>query len=98
MMYQSRLDLTTGKGMYVQSLGGPGGDTLAYVAAEDALGNVFAVGYTSSQSIYASSMQETIQTLPLEQSEIGTQYIAVKFGTGSASETPWCVSGNAQDS
>ena len=97
MMFQTKLDLSTGDGMYVQSIGGPGGDTVAWVAAEDAAGNVYAVGSTYSQSVYATSMTNAsgadspIQTLPLDQREIGEQFMAVKFNTGAADETPWCA-------
>ena len=96
MMYQSKLDLTTGKGMYVQSIGGPGGDTRAYAAADDDAGNVYIVGSTKSQSVYATSMENSsgvdspIQTLPIAQSEMGEQFMAVKLNT-AASETPWCA-------
>ena len=97
MIFQTKLDLSTGKGMYVQSIGGPGGSTVAYAAAEDEAGNVYAVGSTESQSVYATSMTSSsgldspIQTLPLAQSEMGEQFMAVKLNTGTASETPWCA-------
>ena len=97
MMYQSKLDLATGKGMYVQSIGGPGGDTQAFAAAADAAGNVYLVGSTKSQSVYATSMTTSsgvdspIQTLPIAQSAMGEQFMAVKLNTGAASETPWCA-------
>ena len=97
MMFQTKLDLSTGDGMYVQSIGGPGGNTVAWGAAEDAAGNVYAVGSTYSQSVYSTSMTSSsgvdspIQTLPLAQSEIGEQFMAVKFNTGAADETPWCA-------
>ena len=96
-MFQTKLDLSTGDGMYVQSIGGPGGNTVAWGAAEDAAGNVYAVGSTYSQSVYSTSMTSSsgvdspIQTLPLAQSEIGEQFMAVKFNTGAADETPWCA-------
>ena len=61
MMFQTKLDLRTGDGMYVQSIGGPGGSTVAWVAAEDAAGNVYAVGSTYSQSVYATSIRLTTQ-------------------------------------
>ena len=97
MMYQSKLNLTTGKGVYVQSIGGPGGDTQAYAAAADAAGNVYLVGSTKSQSVYATSMTTSngvdspIQTLPIAQSEMGEQFMVVMLNTGAASETPWCA-------
>ena len=97
MIFQAKLDLSTGKGMYVQSIGGPGGSTVAYAAAEDEAGNVYAVGSTESQSVYATSMTSSsgldspIQTLPLAQSEMGEQFMVFKLNTGTASETPWCA-------
>ena len=47
MIWQSKLHKDTGAGEYVQSIGGPGGTTYMYTAAEDANGDVFAVGYVA---------------------------------------------------
>ena len=48
MIWQSKLQKDTGAGEYVQSIGGSGGGMGIYTAAEDADGNVFAVGYAGA--------------------------------------------------
>ena len=55
MIWQSKLHKDTGAGQYVQSIGGAGGGTRIYTAAEDADGNVFAVGYVACPASTSAS-------------------------------------------
>ena len=92
MVWQSKLHKDTGAGEYVQSIGGPGGTTFIYTAAEDADGNVFAVGYTSAVDGYALDAQSPAYTLPLAQADNEQQQlIAIKYGTAQTAVRPPCV-------
>lgn len=62
MIWQSKLHKDTGAGQYVQSIGGAGGGTRIYTAAEDADGNVFAVGYVACPASTSASTSTPAST------------------------------------